>query len=180
MVKAYQRHGNGQTPKSFIRAATVCLCTYYGFWTWYFLFKNAWLYRAAHQDACVCVCVNTKCKIWIFWLSYACLKFPVYTVACFSSKRCVWVSAPFPPIYNVFPGIRQAPRPLSGFAQACLGLEHFAFIPWCSRPPHTWAFAWVYVCAYARVHVCNAVCTCYAHTTHTYTHTRISTSELAS
>ena len=31
MVKGYQRHGNGQTPKSFIRAATVCLCTYYGF-----------------------------------------------------------------------------------------------------------------------------------------------------
>jgi len=38
--------------------------------------------------------------------------------------------------------------------------------------PHTWAFAWVYICAYARVHVCTAVYTCNAHTTHTYTHTQ--------
>jgi len=58
-----------------------------------------------------------------------------------------------------------------GFAQACSGLEHFGYIPWCSRPPHTWAFVWVYVCAFAPVHVYTAVCTCHAHTTRTCMHT---------
>ena len=111
---------------------------------------------------CACVCANSMCL-------RACIYACVCLRACMRVSVCV-----FPSYLQYVPrNPRSATASLSkrrGFAHVCLGLEYFGNIPWCSRP--TSVFEWVYVCAYARVHVYTAACTCHPHTTHTYTHTQ--------
>jgi len=58
--------------------------------------------------ACVCAYACVRMRAWMPWV-YVCAR----TRVCVCVRACVWVSASFPPIYNMFPGLRQAPRPLS-------------------------------------------------------------------
>jgi len=131
--------------------------------------------RKTDRLACVRVCLRVRVCVCVCAGAYAnamCLC--ACTHACVCLRACVRVSVcVFPSYLQYVPrNPTSATASLSqrwGFAHACLGLEHFGYIPWCSRPPHTWAFAWVYVCAYARVHVYTAIYKCHAHPTHTST-----------
>jgi len=135
--------------------------------------------------ACVCACVCVRVCVCVCACVYACACLRVRVLmpcvcvrarmrVCVCVRACVWVPASFPPTR----ALQYVPRnPTSatsslpqrrGFVHVCSGLEHVGYNPWCLRPPHRWAFVWVYVCAYAQVRVYSAVCTCHAHTTHTY------------
>jgi len=119
---------------------------------------------------CVCACVCVRASACVFACSNAmCLCACTYAGVC--QRAGVQVSVCVFPFYLEY--VDRNPTSVTtslsqrrGFALACLGLEHLGYMSWCSRPPHTWAFVCVYVCAYA-----GCVCTCHTHTTHTYTQT---------
>jgi len=94
-------------------------------------------------SACRCACVSARACVHLRVCVCVCeCHMSVCMHVCVCVSTCVRVSV------CVFPSflqrVRRNPTTVTasllqrrGFAHACLGLEHFGYIPCCSRPPHT-------------------------------------------
>jgi len=118
---------------------------------------------------CVCACVSARAcvRLRVCVCVREChVSVCVYVCVCLSTyvRACVWVSASFPPICNMFSGIRQAPRPLSLNVEGLLMLFGSTYHDVPDLHVHERLHEYMYGCMSTPL---------YVHVTHTqHTHTR--------